>query len=89
MVHSINIDQPENVSIPFPELIFRDIRIRGSVISTPKEARQMLDVVAEHGISVETNAFNGLGEIERLVELAEGGKMKGKGILIMDPEQLR
>lgn len=49
----------------------------------------MLRVIDEHGITVKTNAFNGLGEIEKLVELAESGKMKGKGIIIMDPEQIK
>lgn len=49
----------------------------------------MLEVVAEHGISVNTNPFNGLEDIEKLVHLAESGKMKGKGIIIMDPEQVK
>jgi propanol-preferring alcohol dehydrogenase len=49
----------------------------------------MLQLVAEHGISVTTNAFNGLGEIEDLVRLAGSGKMKGKGIIIMDFEQIK
>jgi propanol-preferring alcohol dehydrogenase len=49
----------------------------------------MLQIVAEHGISVNGNPFNGLGEIEKLVHLAESGKMKGKGLLIMDPEQIK
>lgn len=49
----------------------------------------MLKIVAEHGISVNGNAFNGLGEIEKLVHLAESGKMKGKGLIIMDPEQIK
>lgn len=49
----------------------------------------MLQVVAEHGVTVNANAFNGLGEMEKLVSLAESGKMKGKGIIIMDPEQIR
>lgn len=75
--------------MPFQELVFRDIGIRGSLISSPEEARQMLQIVAEHGISVSTNPFNGLGEIEKLVHLAESGKMKGKGIIIMDPEQIK
>lgn len=38
----------------------------------------MLDIVAEHNISVKTNAFKGLKEIPKLVELAHGGKMAGK-----------
>lgn len=80
--------QPDNVVIPFQDLIFRDIRVRGSLISSPREAREMLKLVAEHGISVTTNAFNGLGEIEELVRLAGSGKMKGKGIIVMDAGQI-
>ncbi|KAL1611065.1 hypothetical protein SLS59_000702 [Nothophoma quercina] len=85
----IQIAQPENVSIPFQELIFRDIRVRGSLICSPEEARQMLQVVAEHGVTVNANSFSGLGEIEKLVHLTESGKMKGKGVIIMDPEQIK
>lgn len=80
--------QPEEVSIPFAELIFRDIRVRGSLICSPEEAVSMLDVVAEHKISVKTNPFYGLEEIPKVVELAHGGKMKGKGIIIVDKGQI-
>jgi len=48
----------------------------------------MLRVVEEHGITVKTTPFNGLKEIEKVVALAESGKMKGKGVIIMDPEQI-
>jgi propanol-preferring alcohol dehydrogenase len=85
----IQVAQPDNVTIPFRELIFRDIRVRGSLISSPNEARDMLQIVAEHNISVETNAFKGLGELERLVHLAHSGKMKGKGIIVVDQEQVQ
>lgn len=84
----IQIAQPDDVVIPYHELIFRDIRVRGSVISTVGEARDMLKLVAEHGITVQTNPFQGLSEIEKLVELAHGGKMKGKGVIIMDQKQV-
>lgn len=80
----IQIAQPDNVVIPFRELIFRDIRVRGSLISTAQEAREMLQVVAEHGVEVQTNDFEGLGEIAKVVELSESGKMKGKGIVVVD-----
>jgi propanol-preferring alcohol dehydrogenase len=85
----IQIAQPDNVVIPFRELVFRDIRVRGSLISTPDEARDMLGLVAHHGITVQTNVFNGLGEIKKLVELAHSGKMKGKGVIVMDQEQIK
>lgn len=84
----IQIAQPDNVTIPFRELIFRDIRVRGSLIASPNEAQDMLQIVAEHNISVETNAFRGLGELEKLVHLAHSGKMKGKGIIVVDEEQV-
>jgi len=34
----------------------------------------MFDVVAEHGVSVEKNAFHGLHEIPKLMELAHVGR---------------
>ncbi|KAL8738406.1 MAG: hypothetical protein Q9181_000777 [Wetmoreana brouardii] len=53
----IQIAQPTEVSVPFAELIFRDIRIHGSLIAPRYEAQRMLDFVGEHGITVKTNAF--------------------------------
>jgi propanol-preferring alcohol dehydrogenase len=85
----VQIAQPGSVIIPFRELVFRDIRVRGSLISTLDEAGDMLGLVVQHDITVNTNAFDGLGEIGKLVELAHSGKMKGKGIIIMDHEQVR
>ena len=69
------------------ELVFRDIRIHGSLICSQQEAKDMLKLVAEHDISVKTNAFNGLKEIAKLIELAHSGKMSGKAIVIVDQEQ--
>lgn len=48
----------------------------------------MLELVAKHNISVNANAFKGLAEMDRLIELAENGKVKGKGIVIMDQAQI-
>lgn len=80
--------QPEQVSVPFHELIFRDVKIHGSLQCGPDEAKRMLDFVAEHKISVRTNTFQGLEKIPDLLELAHGGKMSGKGIVIVDQEQV-
>lgn len=49
----------------------------------------MLQMVAEHNISVKTNPFYGLHEIPKLVELAESGKMAGKGVIIVDFEEVK
>jgi propanol-preferring alcohol dehydrogenase len=58
-------------------------------VCSPEEARRMLDVVAEHNISVKTNPFNGLMKIPALIELAHSGKMAGKGIIIVDEKQVQ
>ncbi|KAF1355497.1 chaperonin 10-like protein [Delphinella strobiligena] len=85
----VQIAQPDNVSIPFAELIFRDIRIKGSLICSPEQGKSMLECVAEHGIKVKTNPFHGLDQIENLTKLVHGGKIKGKAIIIVDDDQIK
>ncbi|KAK7567495.1 chaperonin 10-like protein [Phyllosticta paracitricarpa] len=80
--------QPDQVSVPFFELIFRDIRIHSSLVSSPTEAREMLQVVAEHGVRVAKNPVHGLQAIPQLLDLAHSGNMSGKGIVIVDPAQI-
>ncbi|KAI9717336.1 MAG: hypothetical protein M1812_004863 [Candelaria pacifica] len=85
----IQIAQPAEVCIPFVEFIFRDIRVHGSLISSKGEAQRMLDLVVEHDIKVKTNAFHGLKELPKAVELAHSGKMQGKPVILIDEEALR
>lgn len=100
----VQIAQPDKVTIPFAELIFRDIRIIGSLIASAEESKGMLDVIAKHGVTVTTEKFYGLDSIHDLVELGEfscryllyfandfavhGGKLKGKAIIVVDNEQI-
>ena len=85
----IQIAQPPEVSVPFQEIIFRDIRIKGSLISTRVEAERMLDTVARHGIELKKNLFFGLGEIPKLIQLVQTGKMAGKGMVVVCEEEQR
>lgn len=80
----VQVAQPDRVSVAFPELIFRDIRIKGSLIAGQEYSQQMLYDVAEHDIKVETNLFYGLQEVPKMVELAHSGKMKGKAVCVVD-----
>lgn len=84
----IQVAQPETVNIPFAELVFRDIRVQGSLICAPSESRSMLEMVAEHGISVKTNSFKGIKAIPELIDFVHTGKMAGKAIIIVDEEQV-
>lgn len=80
----VQVAQPDNVSIPFQELVFRDIHIIGSLISGQYYSQEMLNEVARHKIKVETNLFHGLGEVPKMVELSHSGKMKGKAVCVVD-----
>jgi propanol-preferring alcohol dehydrogenase len=85
----IQVAQPDEVSVPFRELVFRDVRIKGSLMSSPGEAEKMLDVVAKEKITVTSKTFNGLEKIPELIELAHSGKIMGKGMIIVDPKQIK
>lgn len=84
----VQIAQPVEVKIPFQELIFRDIRVHGSVLGSPEESKAMMKAIAEHGITVQTNPFDGLEAIDDLMALVKSGKLRGKAVVIVDPEQL-
>ncbi|RLL94965.1 hypothetical protein CFD26_101989 [Aspergillus turcosus] len=72
------------VCIPFQELIFRDIRIKGSFLCSPKEAEEMLDVVVKHNIQVKSSVFYGIQEIPKVVDMLRHGKYQGKGVVVID-----
>jgi len=84
----VQIAQPTNVSVPFAELVFRDIRIHGSLTSSRGECKKMLEVVSKHNIKVKTNAFKGIKEVPKAVELAHSGKMQGKPVILIDEEAI-
>ena len=84
----VQIAQPDNVEIPFPEIIFRDIKIHGSLICSPEESKSMLETIAKSGVTVTTNPFQGLDKIGELVEMVHGGKIKGKATIVVDQEQI-
>ena len=49
----------------------------------------MLQVVMKNEIKVATNAVQSLEWIPKLIELAHSGKIKGKGIVIIDRETVK
>ena len=40
----IQIAQPKDVVIPFSEFVFRDVRVKGSVVSSPEESNAMVSI---------------------------------------------
>lgn len=84
----IQISQPAIVNIPFTEVIFRDVRVKGSLVAGQEQSADMLRMVGEHGIKVETNVFKGLSEVPKMMDLAHSGKMKGKAVCVVDESQV-
>ena len=84
----VQVAQPDNVSVPFQELIFRDIRIVGSLIAGSEQSQDMLNLVSKHKIKVETNVFHGLDKVPEMVHLSHSGKMKGKAVCVVDEEAI-
>lgn len=84
----IQIAQPPMVSVPFTELIFRDIRIKGSLIAGSEQSQDMLNLSGKKGVKVETNVFYGLEEVPKMVELSHSGKMAGKAVCVVDKSQV-
>lgn len=85
----VQVAQPTQVCIPFHELVFRDIRVVGTLIAGAKQSQDMLNLVADAGIQVETNVFHGLDKVPELIEFAHSGKMKGKAVVVVDEEQVK
>lgn len=84
----VQVAQPDNIIIPFQEFVFRDIRVKGSVVSSPGESKAMVKFIAEHGVKVKTNVFEGLNKIEELLDVIHSGKIQGKAVIIVDPDQI-
>jgi len=66
----VQISLPEIIDVPFSEIIFRDIRIVGSVASSSKETKSMLQTIAKHDMMVNMIPFQGhdkIGDLTKLV----------------------
>ena len=79
----VQVAQPESVSFPFQEVVFRDVRVRGSLLCSRREAEEMLELVAKGGIEVKKKIVRGLEGVEELVRLTEEGKINGKGVVVL------
>lgn len=75
------VGQPfESIPIHYNQLIFRDLTIKGSLLSDPDLAREMVNLVAEKGIEVRTKAYP-LKDIETLMQDYHKENHAGKLVL--------
>jgi alcohol dehydrogenase, propanol-preferring len=82
----VQVAQPKTVAVPFQEVIFRDIRIVGSLLASRSQLQDLVEFVVEHDIEVETKVFEGLDSLPDVLRVAEEGKVSGKLVVVLDKE---
>ncbi|KAH8914878.1 GroES-like protein [Atractiella rhizophila] len=85
----VQLAQPETVEIPFRELIFRDIRIVGSLLGSAEDWKDLIAFVEKHKIKGETKTFSGLQSLEEIEVAAREGRYPGKMVVVLDEEAVK
>ncbi|KAF9878438.1 putative alcohol dehydrogenase [Colletotrichum karsti] len=84
----VEVAQPSRVNFPFQEMIFRDIRLMGSNLSSRSELADLVKFVVEHDVKLETTVFRGLQSLKDVYELSEAGTSAGKIVVVIDEDQI-
>ncbi|OQV09351.1 hypothetical protein CLAIMM_13481 [Cladophialophora immunda] len=77
---------PDLTSISIFDLVFRDIKVQGTILAGRHCSLEMLAEYGRHGIKVHTNMFYGLDQVPTMVDAFRSGKLKGKAVCIVDRE---
>jgi len=78
------VGQPnDGVKFDFRDLVFRDVHVVGSVLSTPEQAREMMDLVHKEGIEIVTKVYP-LDKVNELVEDYHKPDMKGRFVVTLE-----
>jgi len=75
------LGQPaEGVTFQYFDLIFRDIKVKGSLLGDQACLQELMDLVAEKGIKIETQSFK-LDQVNEVTELVHKPEHKGKMVI--------
>ncbi|CAO1624612.1 unnamed protein product [Parajaminaea phylloscopi] len=81
------VAQPkEPIQIPFYPLIFRDLKVTGSLIASQGDLKELVDLVADKGIEVRTRAYP-LEEVPSLLRALHEPGHAGKLVVRVSDEQ--
>jgi propanol-preferring alcohol dehydrogenase len=84
----VQVAQPDRIDFPFGEMIFRDVRLMGSNLSSRSELADQVKFVKENNVNVETTTFYGLESLPEVLEVVEAGKLAGKIVVVVDKKQV-
>ncbi|KAL7009284.1 hypothetical protein EMMF5_000914 [Cystobasidiomycetes sp. EMM_F5] len=75
------VSQPQSgIHLDFHELVFRDIRLVGSLLGNPDDLQATVDLCAKHGIESTLVTYR-LEDINDLVKAADSAKKSGKTVI--------
>ncbi|EXJ61032.1 hypothetical protein A1O7_05185 [Cladophialophora yegresii CBS 114405] len=80
----VQVAGPDVTSISIFDLVFRDIRVKGSMLAGRDTTTEMLAEYAEHDMKVQTHVVYGLDQVPGMVEIFKSGAVKGKAICVVD-----
>jgi propanol-preferring alcohol dehydrogenase len=75
------VSQPETVSIPFRDLIFKDITVVGSLQGNPKTLKEVVELAAKEGIVVKTRLWR-LDQVNDLWANQASPDLLGKNVVV-------
>lgn len=84
----VQVAQPERIDFPFQDMIFKDIRLMGSNLSSRQELQDLVQFVTEHKVHVEMQVFRGLDSLGEVYRIAKSGSTAGKIVVVVDEAQV-
>lgn len=77
------VGQPSDpVPVTYHQLIFRNIRVIGSLLSNVEEAQEMLNIIAENDIEITVKEYD-LNQINTMVEDTHKENIRGRFVITM------
>ncbi|KAM5361885.1 hypothetical protein ACJZ2D_012830 [Fusarium nematophilum] len=84
----VQVAQPERIDFPFQDMIFKDVRLIGSNLSSRSELEDLVQFATQHDLRVETSVLHGFDSLEAVYRMAKSGSTAGKIVVVIDEAQI-
>lgn len=76
------VSQPPALSIPFRELIFKNVAVVGTLQGNGEDLQETIDFVDQHGVKIHTTTW-GLEDVNEMWEAQESPSHAGKNVVLL------
>lgn len=77
------LSQPDVVKIPFQNIIFKNVKIVGSLQGNKRNMEEAVELVAKEGIVVQTTPWK-LEDVNKAWEATEAPGQVGKNVIVIE-----